>query len=217
MNDAAARETMIDTQVRPNDVVDRRIHAALMNVPREPFLPRTAVALAYAEMEHETSPGRSIWRARDFGKLLEECQFKEADEVLVIGSGAGYSEAVISHLVDVVVGLESDADLAVSASDRLSELNIDNADVIKADLEAGLPDQAPFDVIFVNGALETDPPKSWFYQLKEGGRLAVVVREGKASHARIYVRSGDVFAYTRVFDAAPPVLPGFEPKKVFSF
>ena len=215
MNDAA-RETMIDTQVRPNDVTDRRIHAALRETPRENFLPKARHPLAYAEVEHETSEGRHIWRARDFSKLLQAADVQPTDDVLDIGSGSGYSAAILSHLSAVVVGLESDEALASAASERLSALDVDNADVVSGDLAAGLPSQAPFDVIFVNGAVDV-VPEAWTDQLKEGGRLAVVVREGRSSHARIYVKSQGLVSFNRVFDAAPPRLPGFEAEESFTF
>ena len=216
MNNAVAREIMIDSQVRPNDVTDRRIHAALQDIPREAFLPKSRHSLAYAEYEHETSEGRYMWRARDFAKLLEEAKIQPDDEVLDIASGCGYSAAILSKLATAVVGLENNEKIAEAASARLDKLNIDNADVVVGDIAKGLASQGPFDVVFVNGAVET-VPDDWKSQLKEGGRLAVVIREGKSSQACIYTRTGDVFACRSVFDAAPPMLPGFEVKSEFVF
>ena len=215
MNDAVARETMIDTQVRPNDVTDRRIHAALRAVPREAFLPKSRHGMAYAEVEHETSEGRYLWRARDFSKLLQMVDVKSSDEVLDLASGSGYAAAILSHLAAVVVGLDDDEAIVNAAAERLNALDIANADVVQGDLKAGLPKQAPFDVIFVNGAVGSIP-QSWFDQLKEGGRLAVVIREGHASQARIYVKSAEIISTSRSFDAAPPVLPGFEVPETFA-
>ncbi len=214
MNDAVARETMIDTQVRPNDVTDRRIHAALQAVPREAFLPKSRHSLAYAEFDHKTSEGRYMWRARDFAKLLEAAKIKPTDEVLDVASGSGYSAAVLSLLAAAVVGVESDEDVAEAASGRLDALSIDNADVVSGDISQGLATQGPYDVVFVNGSVEVVPTQ-WTDQLKDGGRLAVVVRDGKVSQARIYTRAGDALSCRSVFDAAPPALPGFE--KVASF
>ncbi|MFC7290830.1 protein-L-isoaspartate O-methyltransferase family protein [Hirschia litorea] len=216
MNDAVARETMIDTQVRPNDVTDRRIHTALQAVPREAFLPKSRHSLAYAEFDHQTSEGRYMWRARDFAKLLEAAKIKPTDEVLDIASGSGYSSAILSYLAAAVVGLEDDEAIAEAASARLDALNIDNADVVAGDIKKGLADQGPYDVIIVNGAVEIVPTE-WTDQLKDGGRLAVVVREGKVSQARIYTRAGDALSCRSAFDTAPPALPGFEKTASFVF
>ncbi len=216
MNNADARETMIDTQVRPNDVTDRRIHAALQDIPREPFLPKSRHALAYAEFEHETAPGRWMWRSRDFAKLLQAADITAEDEVLDIAPGTGYSSAILSKLAAAVIGLETDQELAEAASARLDELDIDNADVVSGDLSAGLAGEGPYDVIFVNGSVDA-PAQAWFEQLKDGGRLAVVVRTGKASHACIYTKADNVISCRKVFDSAPPRLPGFEAAPSFSF
>ncbi len=215
-NDVQSRETMIDTQVRPNDVTDRRIHTALMDVARETFLPRSRHAMANAEVEHETAEGRYMWRPRDFAKLVQAVDLKSDETVLDIAPGTGYSSAILAHLCAAVVGLEADEALASAASERLDALNIDNADVVSGDLKSGLPDQGPYDAVFVNGAVER-VPEAWIKQLKDGGRLAVVVREGRASHGRVYTRTGDTFAFRSVFDAAPPALPGFEAESTFQF
>ncbi|MBB35143.1 MAG: protein-L-isoaspartate O-methyltransferase [Hirschia sp.] len=215
MYDVAARQTMLDTQVRPSDVTDRRIHAALMQIPREEFLPKSRHALANAEVEHKTSDGRYMWRPRDFAKLLQAVQIRPEDEVLDIASGSGYTAAILSQLAAVVVGLESDEAVVNAASERLNSLDIDNADVVAGKLEEGLPSQAPFDVIFINGSVER-VPAAWIDQLKTGGRLAVVVREGRASRARIYVKTGDTASFNNVFDATPPALPGFSVPKTFA-
>ena len=216
MNDAVARETMIDTQVRPNDVTDRRIHAAIRAVPREAFLSKGLHGLAYSEAELETADDRYLWRARDFSKLLQAAAIEPEDEVLDIASGAGYSTAVLSHLAGAVVGLENDEAMAEAASKRLDDLNIANADIVAGDLKAGLAAQGPFDVIFVNGSVEAFPD-AWIDQLKEGGRLAVVVRDGHASHACVYTKTNNVVCETMAFDAAPPALPGFEKEASFEF
>lgn len=215
-NQDQARETMIDTQVRPNDVTDRRIHAAMMTIPREDFLPRSRHSLANAEVEHETTEGRYMWRPRDFSKLVQALDLKGADTVLDIAPGTGYSTAILAQLASAVVGLEAEEAQATAASERLDKLNVDNADVVAGDIAAGLGAQGPYDAIFVNGAVE-DVPQAWKDQLKDGGRLAVIVREGRASHARVYTRAGDTWAFRRVFDAAPPALPGFETAKSFAF
>ena len=217
MNDVVARETMLDTQVRPNDVTDRRIHIAIGAIPREAFLSRSRHALAYAETEHPTAENRWMWRARDFSKLLQAAQIGPDDLVLDIAPGTGYSTAVLSKIAAAVVGIEDDKTLAESASETLDSLNIDNADVeAVASLADGFAAQGPYNVIFVNGSVEV-VPEAWLDQLAEGGRLAVVVREGRASHARIYTRSGDAVSHANVFDAAAPRLPGFEAEAAFVF
>jgi protein-L-isoaspartate(D-aspartate) O-methyltransferase len=87
---------------------------------------------------------------------------------------------------------------------------------VKADLKAGAPDQGPFDVIFVNGAVEL-VPETWFAQLADGGRLGVVVRERGVGRATVFTRAGGAVGSRVVFDCATPLLPGFARPKAFDF
>lgn len=200
----AARTAMIDSQVRPNDVTDRRLIAAMASVPREAFVPASRRASAYADVMVETGPGRWLAAARDFSKLLNSVAIRETDRVLDIAAGTGYSTAVISKLAGSVVSLEQD-----EAAAAVIRQNVPGADVVAGPLKAGVAAKGPFDVIFVNGAVE-EVPQTWLDQLAEGGRLAVVVAEGGVRRARLYTRSGGKTAYRTPFDTAIPMLPGFE-------
>jgi protein-L-isoaspartate(D-aspartate) O-methyltransferase len=210
----AARAAMIDSQVRTNDVTDRRLISAMGSISRDVFAPAGKAMLAYAEVSVETSPGRWMMTARDFSKLANAIAVKETDRVLDIAAGAGFSSAVFSQLAASVVALEENETLAKTLRDRLKEVRAANVEVVAGSLKSGAPAKAPFDVIFVNGAVE-DVPKAWLDQLAEEGRLAVVVREGLVRRARIYTRSGDKTAWRTPFETTVPNLPGFERAEEF--
>ena len=205
----AARTAMIDSQVRTNDVTDRRLIAAIAAVPREVFVPTGKTTLAYAEVSVETGPGRSMMTARDFSKLANAAVIKDTDRVLDIASGAGYSAAVFSQLAAAVVALEQDDAAVKSLRDNLSKAGASNVETVSGSLKAGAASKAPFDVIFVKGAVE-DVPKAWLDQLAEEGRLCVVVCEGLVRRARIYTPSGGKTAWPPPFEPPVPSLPGFE-------
>ncbi|MEP7210628.1 MAG: protein-L-isoaspartate O-methyltransferase [Alphaproteobacteria bacterium] len=209
----AARTAMIDSQVRPNDVTDRRLIAAMASVPRETFVPAGREALAYADCAVETGPGRHMMAARDFAKLVHAGAITEDDRVLDIAPGSGYSTVVLAKLAGSVVALEQDEAAAVVVRDALAR-NSGKAEVVAGALKAGAAAQGPFNVIFVNGAVE-QTPQAWIDQLAEGGRLVVVVNEGVVRRARVYVRSGDKTAWRAPFESAAPTLPGFEQAEVF--
>jgi len=200
----AARTAMIDSQVRPNDVTDRRLISAMASVAREAFVPASRRASAYADVMVETGPGRWLAAARDFSKLLNSVAIRETDRVLDIAAGTGYSTAVIAKLAGSVVSLEQD-----DAAAAVIRQNVPGSDVVAGPLKAGVAAKGPFDVIFVNGAVE-EVPQTWLDQLAEGGRMAVVVAEGGVRRARLYTRSGGKTAYRTPFDTAIPMLPGFE-------
>ena len=103
---AAARETMLDCQIRTNDVTDHDIQAAFRAVPRECFVPKAKTALAYSDVHIDLGEGRYMLRPRDFAKMLDAADITSTDVVLNIGCGRGYSVAVLSQLAETVVALE---------------------------------------------------------------------------------------------------------------
>jgi protein-L-isoaspartate(D-aspartate) O-methyltransferase len=205
----AARTAMIDSQVRPNDVTDRRLIGAMTTVPREIFVPASRRASAYADMAVESAPGRWLIAARDFSKLVSIAEIRPEDRVLDIAPGTGYSSAVLSRLAGSVVALEQDDAAAKLLKVGLAAAGVAGVDVVSGALKAGVPAKGPFDVIFVNGAVE-EVPAAWLSQLAEGGRLAVAVAEGAVRRARIYTASGGKTAWRTPFDTPMPMLPGFE-------
>ncbi len=205
----AARTAMIDSQVRVNDVTDRRLIAAMAAVPREVFAPASLRASAYADIMVETGPGRWMIAARDWSKLVNIAAIRETDRVLDIAGGTGYSAAVLTRVAASVVALEQDEAAASAMRDALAKAGAAGVEVVSGPLKAGFPSKAPFDVIIVNGSVE-EVPQAWLDQLAEGGRLSVAVAEGGIRRARVYTRSGGKTAWRTPFDTAIPLLPGFE-------
>lgn len=210
------RDAMVDSQVHTADVTERRLLKAMRTLPRENFLPKSKAAIAYADCEVEAAAGRWMMRPRELAMLIQAAEIDENDLVLNIASGRGYAAAVLSRLAETVVGVESDDKLVERSSMALGDAGCDNAVVIKGDPHAGAAGQGPYDVIFVEGAVE-ETPRAWFDQLKDGGRLAVVVRKGPVGKATIYTRSGDSIGHRVVFDATPRLIPGFQREPGFVF
>lgn len=217
MDFAKTRQIMVDSQIRVNDVTDPEIVSAFLTTPREAFVPKAEEAVAYAEYEIQTSDGRALWTPRDFGKMVKALDPEPSDIALVIAAGAGYETAILAKLVETVIALEDSDELVDEMSDRFGRLNIDRAVAVQGDLKAGLPDQGPFDIILVTGMVE-EIPHAWFGQLAEGGRLGVPVPVGRdLGRGRVYTRAGETTSFRDVFDACPPVLPGFGKKASFVF
>src|SRR5580692_10443689 len=120
------RQMMVETQVRPNDVTDTRIHDAMREVPRERFVPAARRAVAYADMTVEVAQGRFLLDPRSFAKLLQLAQIGPEDRVLDVGGATGYSAAVMARLAKSVVALEQDADLLRIADDTLRSVGVHN-------------------------------------------------------------------------------------------
>ena len=211
-----ARRNMVDCQIRPADVTDPRIISAMGSVLRELFVPEDKRSTAYGEGHIEIAPHRYLLDPLTFCVLLKAAEIKSEEVVLIIGGGDGYSGAVISRLADAVLSLESDAVLAANAAGQLDSLGVDTIAMLTGPLAAGYSKQAPYDVIFVNGAVACNI-STLTGQLRDGGRLVCVEYEGSVGRVILYRRDGNSVAGRPVRDLGAPILPGFEKTPSFQF
>ncbi|MFZ5834170.1 MAG: protein-L-isoaspartate O-methyltransferase family protein [Pseudomonadota bacterium] len=216
INYTTVRQNMVENQLRPAAILDARLLQAFQSVPREIFLPKAAAALAYSETAQPIGAGRFMLAPLCAAILLQTAEITANDVVLVIGAGDGYMGAIAARLAGTVIGVECDAALLASATAQLNAAGVDNIALLSAELPAGCPKQAPYDVIILNGATQVsiDP---LLRQLRQGGRLVCIEYENAVGRARIYRRDGDSFAGRTVRDCTAPVLPGFEQLPAFSF
>lgn len=216
MDYEGARRTMVECQLRTSDVTDARVLDAMTLTPREPFVPPARRVLAYLDADIAVAPGRFLIEPAILAKMLQAVAPKPQDVVLDIGCATGYSSAVLARLAGGVVALEQDPALAEEAARLLQTDATSSVAVVQGPLEAGWPREAPFDVIMLQGSVET-VPAALTAQLRDGGRLVAVEGRGRAARAMLYVRSGDDVSARMAFDAAIPPLPGFEAPKAFVF
>ena len=211
-----ARIAMVDAQVRANDVPNPALQAAMLAVAREAFVPADRRALAYADLEAPIGDERCLLRPRDFAKLAHACAPQAHDIVLDLFAGTGYSTAILARLSETVLAVEPNERLAKSAQKTLMDQGVANAVALCGDALQGLASEAPFQVIFVNGAVE-DVPQLWLDQLADGGRLGVFVRDGSIARARLYTKAGAACGFRVLFDGSAPLLPGATRPRGFEF
>ena len=207
---------MVDGQVRTADVTDLRILDAMLEIPRERFVPPASADIAYLDLDLPAgkSGSRRLLKPMVLGKLIHAAELSSGDRVLDVGCATGYGAAVLARVAGQVVALEQDADLAQAARTALS--GQPNVNVVSGALSAGWPQSSPYDAIVLEGATET-PPETFLSQLKEGGRLVCVLGSGPGSKAMLYCRSGDELGGRPIFDATAALLPGFAKTPVFAF
>lgn len=211
------RAAMVDCQLRTVGVTDSRVVDAISAIPRERFVPKSRELLAYLDEDQPIADGRCISEPMVFGRLLNAARIGADERVLLIGAGTGYGAAVIARLAAEVVAVEENAELAAQARGILSALGVANASIVEGALNAGCADGAPYDVIFVDGAVE-QIPQALIDQLRDGGRLiGVLIDETGIGRGVIGVRSGQGFGTTAFTEAATAKLPGFDRPKGFSF
>jgi protein-L-isoaspartate(D-aspartate) O-methyltransferase len=215
-----ARQKMVDGQVRPSDVTDLRIIDAMLELPRELFVPERQRAMAYLDLDLDVSEGGS---ARRFlikpvvtAKMLQAADIRDTDSVLVAGCATGYTAALVARLAGQVTATEVDPSLAAKARQILAQLGLERVTVRAADVAEGDPANAPYDVIVLDGATEVTPDRL-YGQLKDGGRLVGVFALTRPPRAMIVTRSHGDFGSRALFDASAPVLPGLERRPAFVF
>lgn len=213
---AAARTAMVDRQVRPSDVTSFPIIEAMLSVPRERFVPAALRPVACAGGDLDLGAGRTLLDPRVFAKLVDAADIGPSDIVLDLACGLGYSAAVLARLCAAVTAIESDEALARQAAATLAALEIDTAMVEHRPLAEGAPEQAPFDVIFLNGGAEA-LPEALTAQLREGGRIVGIDYSDGVGRAAVWTRRGDGLSRRRAFDAEAPMLEGFAAAAEFQF
>jgi protein-L-isoaspartate(D-aspartate) O-methyltransferase len=217
---------MVESQLRPNEVTDARLLAAMRNLPRERFVPQKLRPLAYIDEAIEIfpsidgAPPRFLLAPMVLARLIQLAGVEPDDAVLDVGCATGYSTAVLAALGRIVTGLEPEPELAAAARDALRGLGIANADIVDGPLAAGHSASGPYDVIVLNGSV-AEVPDALIAQLSEGGRLVAVMpagaNTGSQGRAYLFVKVGSEASGMPHFDAGARPLPGLSPAPVFTF
>lgn len=211
------RRNMVESQVRPSDVTDRRITGAMQDIARELFVPEPLRALAYMDEDLPFAGGRALAAPRSFARLIQLADIDAGNRVLDCGALTGYSSAVLARLGREVVALESNGKFAAEARQRLADLTVSNVTVVVGALEAGHPAGAPYDVIIIEGAVERIP-EALTAQMAPGGRLVTIEVLGGVGRALVVTKTAQGNLARRVaFEASAPLLAGFEKPKTFVF
>jgi len=208
---------MIEQQIRPAEVLDAQVLNILAEVPREYFVPAEYRQLAYSDTNIPLDNGQTMMSPIQEARLLQALQVGTQDEILEIGTGSGYLTALLAKLGKHVVSVEIDQQLSSSAALKLREHAITNVTLEVGDASRGWAQKAPFDVIAVTGSLPVmcDELKQ---QLKQGGRLFVIVGSRPAMSALLITRiSENQWAEEELFETVIPPLINAEQPPAFVF
>ena len=204
-----ARRAMIDSQLRPQGVTDRGVLAAMAKVERERFAPDRSRALAYFDRPLPIGEGRSMMPPAALGRLLSEAAPQPGERALVVGSGTGYSAAVLKEIGLEVVALETAGTLAGGAAAA-------GIETVSGDLADGWSKRAPYELILLDGAVE-EIPAALVKQLATGGRLVGAVSDRGVTRLVIGRCAAGALGLRILADADVGAIPGFERPRAFTF
>ena len=190
---ASLRAEMVERQLRRREIGDERVLAAMGDIPRELFVPARLRPRAYADSALPIGEGQTISQPWIVAAICQALRVEGGERVLEVGTGSGYSAAVLSRLAREVIGIELQPVLAEAARLALAELGAGNVEVLIGDGGAGLPERAPFDAIAVHAAAPA-VPRELLAQLADGGRLVAPVAAGEADMLTVFHRQGERFA-----------------------
>ena len=206
---SAAREAMVESQLRPMGVTDPAVLEAMGRVRRENFLPSHTRPLAYVDRAVTIGNGRFLVAPAVLGQLLTQMRPEPGQRALVVGAGTGYSAAVLGDMGVEVAAIESSPELAAAAREQ-------GIEVSEGPLEAGHAAGAPYDLILIDGAVEC-LPDAIVDQLADGGRLGAALVDRGITRLAVGRKVGGAFGILSIGDAGVPALPGFSRPKAFIF
>ncbi|HEY2616433.1 MAG TPA: protein-L-isoaspartate O-methyltransferase [Acetobacteraceae bacterium] len=214
---AAARNHMVDSQIRPNKVNDPRIIGAMRQLPRERFLPPQLGSLAYADGDVALGDGRVLLEPAVIARLVQLTAVSAGERALVVASGTGYGAALLAACGARVTALEEVASLQGLARGILAEL-APSVGLVAGPLAAGWPPGAPYDVILIEGAVREIPPGIAEQLHRETGRLVAVLTSGAGLCQAVLAEATAVGLRPQpMFDCATAPIPSLLPSPGFVF
>lgn len=210
-----ARALMVDGQVRPNRVSDKRILDAMRTIRRERFVPPHLAPFAYIDEDLPLGNGRVLMEPMVLARMIQLAHPMPGEHMLIVGAGTGYGAAVAAACGARVTALEEDPELIAIAREATAR-DVPPISFVTGPLAAGWPDAAPYDVILIEGAVP-EIPGAIARQLKPEGRLVTVIAEPMGGGRLVLAEPSDggVRAVAE-YDAATPVLPSLRPAPAFS-
>jgi protein-L-isoaspartate(D-aspartate) O-methyltransferase len=181
---------MVERQLRRRGISDERVLEAMSEVPRELFVPLRRRRRAYSDRALSIGQGQTISQPWIVAAICQALELEGGERVLEIGTGSGYSAAILARLAAEVISIERVAMLAAGAERVLTELGVENVEIVVADGSLGAPSLAPFEAIAVH-ATAPAPPPSLLAQIAVGGRLVIPVASGAVDLLTVFERDAE--------------------------
>jgi protein-L-isoaspartate(D-aspartate) O-methyltransferase len=217
MKDSAieqARFNMIEQQIRPAEVLDQNVLDAIAAMPREHFVPSAFRHLAFADIEIPLGNDQRMLTPILEGRMLQALSVRSTDAVLEVGTGSGYTTALLSRLGRHVTSVEIHPEFTRRAQENLNRHHINNVTLEIGDASQDWASGAPYDVIAITGSLPL-MPEQYKTRLKIGGRLFAIVGESPVMECVLITRMGErEWAQEALWETdAPPLVNAPRPRR----
>ena len=216
MQHRTRQQNMIESQLRPNNIIDENLILAFQKVKQENFLPADLKKLSYIDDHIIFSKKSFILKPVIFAKFLNILRLDLSDIVLEIGSCGGYTTSVLSSLVNKVYSVEEDKDvydLTIKNLKNNKSLNIQNYCCNYKNLNI---QELKFDKIIINGSVNRDPV-NLLDKLKINGKLICILKMGSYSNIYLYNKKAKGYEKLKITNANSPILINYIDKEEFNF
>ena len=215
MNFNILRKNMVDSQLKPNKIINEDLINAFLKVPREIFVTKKNINQSYIDDNIDLSKNRFLINPMIISRLIQSLEIEKNDTILVLGSNVGYTSVILSYLCNTVIGIESIKSFCEFSSNVLLKLDVNNVAIIKGKIENGFPDQTPYENILIEGGVNFVPDVI-LSQLTENGKLVTVeIDKNNIGKAVIYKKKKNNISKRYLFDAYVPLLDVFKHKISF--
>jgi protein-L-isoaspartate(D-aspartate) O-methyltransferase len=217
MNNEKARFNMVEQQIRPWNVSDPDVLNLMATLPREIFVPDNQRALAFADLSIELPHGQRMFAPREEARMIQSLSIKNTDKALEVGTGSGFTAALIASLAYKLVTVDIYPDFVTDAEQKLKKLNLRNVTTEIADVSKHWTPSERFDVIAITAALPS-APDAFFKRLTPGGRLFCIEGPQNNRYAYLYRKeNNDRISRSTLFEIDCPELITEEKPKEFVF
>lgn len=200
-----ARLNMIHQQIRPYDVTNDEVIRIMSEISRENFVPKEYESVAYADMAIPLKDGHEMLQPKIIARALQALEISKNDNVLEIGTGLGYTTALLSHLANHVYSVEIDNRFFALAQKNLKD-GFANITLANQDGALGWEQHAPYSVIMVSGSYPVELPSLLVDQLAMHGRCFAIIGIGPAMKASVFTKTGKGLTQKSLFETQAPTL-----------
>jgi protein-L-isoaspartate(D-aspartate) O-methyltransferase len=212
-----ARFNMVEQQIRPWEVFDKRVLDLMGEAPRHEYVPPAYRNLAFADLHIPLANGREMMSPKVEARLLQALEIQPTDKILEVGTGCGYLTSLLAALGGQVISVDTDTGLSAQAAANLSDHGVDNVTLEIGDATKGWEAHQPYDVIVVNGSMPC-LPQSLYENLTIGGRLAAIIGKSPVMEALLIQRVGQKsWSDVALFETDLAALPDTEEPQRFVF